>query len=203
MSCYCFGLAVKTFELYYWENYSSDSGGYQNWTYQWNAMWFIFVSMTTVGYGDLYPKTQLGRLITLIACLVGVYFVSMMMVFLNSKTNPSEKEDKVLKLITRLKYRDLNTNIHSKIIYNYLIMLKYKRKAEREKSQKANLKIKWSYHRRVIVNHIQEITENKKKIKSCDFVPHREQIQDICEKLESDIKCIKDEILLIKSKYIH
>ena len=199
MSCYCLGLAVKTFELFYWENYSTDSGGYQNWNYQWNAMWFIFVSMTTVGYGDFYPKTQLGRLITLFACLFGVYFVSMMMVFLNSKTNPTEKEEKVLKLITRLKYRDLNRNLHSRIIYDYLMMLKFKRKVKNERKENKNLNIKWTYHKRLIVNNIQEVRDNLKHIKSCDFVPHREQIQDICEKLQSNVEFIRDEILLTKS----
>jgi hypothetical protein len=199
MSCYCFGLAVKTFELYYWENFPADSNGFQNWSFQWNAMWFIFVSMTTVGYGDLYPKTQLGRIITLIACLVGVYFVSMMMVFLNTKTNPSEKEEKVLKLITRLKYRDMNRNIYSKIIYNYFNMIKYKKNTMNQNNQEQSIKIKWTYHRRVIINHLDEIRENNKHIKSCNLVPHREQILDIYEKLKSDIKSIKDEILLIKS----
>jgi len=200
MSCYCFGLAVKTFELFYWENFPHESENFHNWSYQWNAMWFIFVSMTTVGYGDLYPKTQLGRIITLIACLVGVYFVSMMMVFLNTKTNPTEKEDKVLKLITRLKYREMNRNNYSQIIYNYLNMINYKRKTSIQNCNNQNLKSKWVFHKRTIINKIQDIKENNKQIKSCDFVPHREQILDICEKLESDVNSIKDEILLIKSK---
>jgi hypothetical protein len=70
-----------------------------------NAYWFTFVSMCTVGYGDFYAKTQIGRFITILACLIGTYFTSMMMVFMTQKSNLNENEKKAYLLISRLKYR--------------------------------------------------------------------------------------------------
>ena len=37
-----------------------------------NAFWWTIVTLTTVGYGDYYPKTDIGRLIALIVMAVGI-----------------------------------------------------------------------------------------------------------------------------------
>lgn len=37
-----------------------------------DAMWWVFVSITTVGYGDRYPVTDSGRLVGVITLTVGV-----------------------------------------------------------------------------------------------------------------------------------
>lgn len=98
LSCLCFGLAMENFEVLYWEQFDKDkTPNYMNWNYTWNAMWFVFVSMTTVGYGDFYPKTQVGRTITIFCCLIGVYFVSSMMVFMTNKTAKNDKEQKAFR----------------------------------------------------------------------------------------------------------
>ena len=40
--------------------------------------------MTTVGFGDFYPRTHMGRFIMIIACFWGVFLVSMSIVSLNN-----------------------------------------------------------------------------------------------------------------------
>ena len=42
-----------------------------------HAIWFMLVTMTTVGYGDVWPKTDLGRAVTGMAMIFGVLFLSM------------------------------------------------------------------------------------------------------------------------------
>lgn len=46
------------------------------------AMWNILVTITTVGYGDVYAKSHLGRMIAIIAALWGVFYVSLFVVSL-------------------------------------------------------------------------------------------------------------------------
>jgi hypothetical protein len=44
--------------------------------YMGNAMWFIFITMTTVGYGDIAPDTDFGRFIAVLACFTGILIAS-------------------------------------------------------------------------------------------------------------------------------
>ena len=55
-------------------------------------MWCIIITITFVGYGDYYPRTDLGRMIVIIVCLVGIFILAVMIVtFIESlKTSPLE-----------------------------------------------------------------------------------------------------------------
>ena len=39
--------------------------------------WFMVVTMTTVGYGDVSPTTSVGKFICVFAMIFGVLFLSM------------------------------------------------------------------------------------------------------------------------------
>jgi voltage-gated potassium channel len=43
-----------------------------------DALWWSFVTTTTVGYGDISPKTALGKLIAVMLMIVGIGFLGML-----------------------------------------------------------------------------------------------------------------------------
>jgi Ion channel. len=42
-----------------------------------NALWFMIVTITTVGYGDVVPYTGLGRIIAVVAMISAILFASL------------------------------------------------------------------------------------------------------------------------------
>lgn len=66
-------------------------------------MWLIIITMTTVGYGDIVPMTNFGRLFTIFACFFGTFVISLMKIPIMSKIQMSEQEANAYKCITNLK----------------------------------------------------------------------------------------------------
>jgi hypothetical protein len=72
----------------------------------WTSIWCIFVTMTTVGYGDVFPKSYGGRLIGVFLCLWGVLLVSLIVVTISDFLEFNHSEKNSYLLIQRLKYRE-------------------------------------------------------------------------------------------------
>lgn len=53
-----------------------------------DAIWWTYVTITTVGYGDLYPTTVSGRMVGIVVMLVGVGLFGVVTGFLANKFLP-------------------------------------------------------------------------------------------------------------------
>ena len=66
-----------------------------------DAFWYLLVTITTVGYGDIYPKTEVGRVIGTIIMFTGIGFMSFLTATLtsailkNRDNNSDEVHDKL------------------------------------------------------------------------------------------------------------
>jgi voltage-gated potassium channel Kch len=58
--------------------------GYFQFEYLTNSLWFTASTLTTAGYGDLYPRTQLGRITCMYLAMWGVILLSVMVVVMNN-----------------------------------------------------------------------------------------------------------------------
>lgn len=47
-------------------------------TSTWDGVWWAFTTMTTVGYGDEYPRTTLGRALAMAIMLIGIGFIAIL-----------------------------------------------------------------------------------------------------------------------------
>ena len=78
-----------------------------------DGLWWSLVTISTVGYGDLYPSTSLGRIIACILIFVGIGFFSYITGAISARMYDPEEEE-ILKMLTKIDGRldELENLIH-------------------------------------------------------------------------------------------
>jgi hypothetical protein len=84
-----FGFAVQLFER---TEGPGVEGVYDPFGDPSNTMWCVILGMTTVGYGDITPLTNIGRLIVVVACFTGIFIIMLITVTVARKLNHNERE---------------------------------------------------------------------------------------------------------------
>lgn len=59
------------------------------------AMWWCVVTFTTVGYGDIYPRTPLGKMIGAVTMFTGIFFIAMPLTIVGSSFSDAWDKIKV------------------------------------------------------------------------------------------------------------
>lgn len=95
-----FGYQLKILEGPLSEASNQDFNNFQN------AMWNVVVTLATVGYGDFYMKTILGRIVGLVICFWGTFVVSYFVVTVTTMLTFAAPEEKSYMLLLRLHYKE-------------------------------------------------------------------------------------------------
>ena len=69
-------------------------------------MWLAIVTMTTVGYGDFFPKSFPAKLIGIVCMFYGVYLTSLFIISVETILEMTEAEAKNYMLIDRVEQKD-------------------------------------------------------------------------------------------------
>ena len=72
------GFAVHNLE----RSYESSTKSPLNFEFITNGYWLSIITLTTVGYGDAYPSTHLGRGVMIVTAIIGTTFISIYIVTL-------------------------------------------------------------------------------------------------------------------------
>ena len=102
LSMFLFGIFVFGYALRVAEAPLSVADSSVNLSDLLSCMWVAMLGMTTVGYGDLYPRTTLGRVIVMVGCVYGMIVVSLMVNFVSQELELSPGECKAFTAINRL-----------------------------------------------------------------------------------------------------
>lgn len=88
-----------------------------------DAIWWAIVTITTVGYGDIYPEAGIGRFFAVILMFVGIgiigTFTSAISAFFASRRQLSE-DDHILNIVNSIKKIDKLTAEDHQLIQSYL-----------------------------------------------------------------------------------
>jgi hypothetical protein len=148
-----------------------------------NSAWVVVITMTTVGYGDLYPKTHFGRGAVVLACLIGMLLVSYLVVGMNSMFDFNPQENRAFGKLKKLSATDSAKEKAANVIKNTFIISKHK-----------NKKIyKRFIYGLLLKKHI-SIFKNENMIAHSRLLPTDQMIRNLEEKLRSDLYDIRNNI---------
>jgi Ion channel len=102
------GYGMRTYEATYFtlDLDGQISGGNSYFELIINCFWFMVVTMMTVGFGDGFPVTHIGRIIALVGCIIGTMIVSLMLVALSNTAALSIAETRVFTEVDRRERMD-------------------------------------------------------------------------------------------------
>lgn len=178
LSIFLFGFALRTFE----RPFTSETRT-QNFNNIWNSFWCVVVSMTTIGYGDIYPITFMGRIVIIISCIWGIFVLSLFVVSLNNITQLSKEESRAYEDITRAD--KIKSTLHkdaAKIIVT-LFKLNLLRK------KKANIR------KRILMRMDLMGIANRFRIKRKNVLNETKSIQEILGEMHFDINRDIEELI--------
>lgn len=92
------GILLRMFEIL-------DTVNGSDYAFYTNGIWNVIVAMTTVGYGDFYAKTHVGRLILVAGIILGTLLVSLTIVALTGISSMNREEEKAFTILKRILIR--------------------------------------------------------------------------------------------------
>jgi hypothetical protein len=90
----------------------------------WNNLWSIVVTMTTVGYGDISPKSVFGRIVGILVCIFGTCLISMLVVTITNVIKFTPIEEKVFIMLHRVELKEQKDKLATKLISRYIKNMK-------------------------------------------------------------------------------
>lgn len=109
---------LRIFERYFDRNDETSLSNYLN------DIWCVFITMTTVGYGDIVPLSLFGRIIIIISCMFGVFLMGLMVVSVTSYLNITGVESNIYKILLKSRKMEERNNLAFKAIAQYLKSIK-------------------------------------------------------------------------------
>lgn len=185
ISILIFGFAVRTYE----RPYNEENGKNQDYNYVWNSMWLVIITMCTVGYGDFFPRTHIGRIIIVIACFWGIFLISMMVVTLTESSEFTKSESRAFEILSRLNRKEEAKKTAARAVYialkTNLYSVKYKKDPDYIKTK------------RILNEHLKRVLEQFKleqqEWKQWDL-PIEEMLRQLTEKLDVDLEELRNKI---------
>lgn len=178
------GYAVRNLE----RPYVSDSKSPLNFEYLTNGFWLAIVTMCTIGYGDGYPSTHLGRFIMVLTASISLVAISLYIVALNIATILTKEQSKAFYMI-RNKRKGVDYKKNASNVIKSVFALKRLMNHSNRPNYLRNLFVASA----ILKKQIHYLSGNSAS--TSKYLSPTEMVMQLEHKLISDINFIKKEII--------
>ena len=190
-----FSLLLKGFENF-------DPNDKENsFRFFWNSIWINIITMTTVGFGDISPLTNIGKIFCILTCLMGNFLLGMLVAVLSIHVYFDSDELKVYRKLIEKDIIFTEIPLELKEVFTLLgDMIKKKMYLHNDEmfTSEKNIKI---LEKLLLRFKIKKLIEKKKNV----IIEEDESIEQVVEKLDREldvnfIECSNKTITIIKNE---
>ena len=164
-----------------------------------NVMWMVGITSFTNGFGDCYPKTIIGRLLTFVFAVIGVVIVSMIIMIIISYFQMSQGEKKVYLKLKKIFNPENKEHKAANVIREILILRKlYKMKLM---NQFSNQKVDYLMQLFIILSMMRKDTKSlrdKYKIARAFAISMDDLLQKMKKKIDDNTKFLNGHLDKLK-----
>jgi hypothetical protein len=161
-----------------------------------NCMWYAFITMSTVGYGDMFAKSLAGRLLATLVAVLGVFINSTLTVIMTDNFTFKGGELKAYNMLNQIEMRE-RLDLIVRMLITRCVKI-YSVKKQRLKNLDLN-KVKHSdtidrfllRQRDMLLKRIKEV---KEKVRTCFKAEPIDMVIDKLVDVRKAVKLIKDTI---------
>jgi len=167
--------------------YMADRFNEDFFRYATNGWWNSIVTMTTVGYGDVYPMTDSGRVVIFLTAIIGLILISLYISALNSAIRLNKQEFHSYLDIKRFKGINQKENAASNIIKYAAFMKRSKDKGK-------------FFEMCIFGIHLKKLAHKNLNLQSSlqKYISPQEMLLEIEKRIEIGMKDIKKQVFDIQ-----
>eukprot|EP00347_Sterkiella_histriomuscorum_P011736 403371299 len=139
------------------------------------AMWCVVITMTTVGYGDVFAVSPFGRVISIINALWGAFVISMLVASIGTVFDLNEQQKKAIVEITNRKQAALSLKASLKY---FIAKKEYQKKIESDE--------------KIANNQFYQSIQGESNYQE-DYVPSKQEIQVLKDRMTQAAEDMKNE----------
>lgn len=96
----------------------------------WNSLWFTIITMTTVGFGDYYPNSTGGRVMSICSCLAAAFLISLSISTFSNLFEFERGEQEICNTINRITMKNKKEELSKKLIRCYIKSMREMKKSK-------------------------------------------------------------------------
>ena len=87
---------LRIFEMPYYRSHDEFDSEFDNF---FNSAYLVLITITTVGYGDFFPKTIMGKILAIFIAIFGAFLISMLVLAVASVFDLNTEQKRALRHI--------------------------------------------------------------------------------------------------------